>query len=108
MYVFVSKPLLRNISSDSIDTICAIGAYYTSLTGKTELADTLLHEKYFSCALNIAPMDNIKRSLSQVSLLLVRCFYLLVVCRTERYVLDPQSVGREASMYSIIIAAGRF
>ncbi|KAK8917850.1 putative transcriptional regulatory protein [Metarhizium anisopliae] len=64
------------------DTICAIGAYYRTLPGKDETDDGL-HEKYFLCALTLAPTTNLERSLAQVSLLLARCFYLLVVCRTE-------------------------
>ncbi|KAK9444983.1 hypothetical protein VB005_01444 [Metarhizium brunneum] len=64
------------------DTICAIGAYYRTLPGKDETDDGL-HEKYFLCALTLAPTTNLERSLAQVSLLLARCFYLLVVCKTE-------------------------
>lgn len=72
------KPL-----TDYSDTICAIGAYYRTLPGKEESIDTL-YEKLYSYALTLAPASNMERSLAQVSLLLARCFYLLVVCRTER------------------------
>lgn len=68
-----------------IDTICAIGAYYRTLPGKEESADSL-NEKLYSYALTLAPASNMERSLAQVSLLLARCFYLLVVCRTERLI----------------------
>lgn len=68
-----------------IDTICAIGAYYRTLPGKEESADSL-NEKLYSYALALAPTSNMERSLAQVSLLLARCFYLLVVCRTERLI----------------------
>lgn len=68
-----------------VDTICAIGAYYRTLPGKEESLDTL-YEKLYSYALALAPASSMERSLSQVSLLLARCFYLLVVCRTERLV----------------------
>lgn len=68
----------------TLDTVCAIGAYYTTLLGHEEKED-VRHEKYFSTALRLAPTSTIERSVTQISLLLARCFYLLVVCRTERY-----------------------
>lgn len=37
-------------------------------------------------SLALAPAAVVDRSLQQVSLLLARCFYLLAVCKTERYV----------------------
>ncbi|KAF5122540.1 putative transcriptional regulatory protein [Metarhizium anisopliae] len=77
------KRLLLDLVLMLADTICAIGAYYRTLPGKDETDDGL-HEKYFLCALTLAPTTNLERSLAQVSLLLARCFYLLVVCRTER------------------------
>ncbi|KID85941.1 Transcription factor, fungi [Metarhizium guizhouense ARSEF 977] len=72
-----------NVRIALLYTICAVGAYYRTLPGKDETDDGL-HEKYFLCALTLAPTTNLERSLAQVSLLLARCFYLLVVCRTER------------------------
>ncbi|UKZ74707.1 hypothetical protein TrVFT333_002377 [Trichoderma virens FT-333] len=71
-----------NIETALSYTICAIGAYYRTLPGKDEAGDTL-YEKFYSYALNLAPTSIMERSLAQVSLLLARCFYLLVVCRTE-------------------------
>ncbi|KAL9476095.1 hypothetical protein ACSS6W_005936 [Trichoderma asperelloides] len=73
----------NNIETALLYTICAIGAYYRTLPGKEESIDTL-YEKLYSYALTLAPASNMERSLAQVSLLLARCFYLLVVCRTER------------------------
>ncbi|KAL7891940.1 fungal-specific transcription factor domain-containing protein [Trichoderma sp. SZMC 28014] len=72
----------NNIETALSYTICAIGAYYRTLPGKEESADSL-NEKLYSYALTLAPASNMERSLAQVSLLLARCFYLLVVCRTE-------------------------
>ncbi|KAH8122431.1 fungal-specific transcription factor domain-containing protein [Trichoderma asperelloides] len=72
----------NNIETALLYTICAIGAYYRTLPGKEESIDTL-YEKLYSYALTLAPASNMERSLAQVSLLLARCFYLLVVCRTE-------------------------
>lgn len=63
-------------------TICAIGAYYKTLPGKDETVG-MLHEKLYSYALTLAPTSNMERSLGHVVLLLARCFYLLVVCKTE-------------------------
>ncbi|KJZ78777.1 hypothetical protein HIM_01550 [Hirsutella minnesotensis 3608] len=65
-----------------IFTIYAIGAYYTSFPGTNEGVD-VLHEEYFLRSLTLTPIANADRSLNQVSLLLARCFYLLIVCRTE-------------------------
>lgn len=85
MYAMSPQRVLLDLVLMLADTICAIGAYYRTLPGKDETDDGL-HEKYFLCALTLAPTTNLERSLAQVSLLLARCFYLLVVCRTERYV----------------------
>lgn len=70
-------------NSNLTDTICAIGAYYKTLPGKDETVG-MLHEKLYSYALTLAPTSNMERSLGHVVLLLARCFYLLVVCKTER------------------------
>ncbi|CEJ91488.1 hypothetical protein VHEMI07196 [[Torrubiella] hemipterigena] len=72
----------RGVKTALTYTVCAIGAYYTSLLGHEEKED-MRHEKYFSTALRLAPTATIERSVTQISLLLARCFYLLVVCRTE-------------------------
>ncbi|KAL7932560.1 fungal-specific transcription factor domain-containing protein [Trichoderma chlorosporum] len=72
----------NNIERALSYTICAIGAYYRTLPGKEESADSL-NEKLYSYAMALAPASNMERSLAQVSLLLARCFYLLVLCRTE-------------------------
>lgn len=88
-----------------IDTICAIGAYYRTLPGKEESADSL-NEKLYSYALALAPASNMERSLAQVSLLLARCFYLLVVCRTERLIsYAVQTVWRDINNH---IAVGQY
>lgn len=81
-----SQTLVRQLNSAwtdiSIDVIFAIGAYYTSFS---ERDPKILHEHYFQKALSLSNSESMERSVNQVSFLLAECFYLLAICRTDRY-----------------------
>ncbi|KAF4333153.1 transcriptional activator acu-15 [Fusarium beomiforme] len=62
--------------------ICAIGSYYTSFPGRDSDLRTR-HERYYQHAMTLAAATARHRSIHQVSLLLVQCFYLLAVCKTD-------------------------
>jgi hypothetical protein len=61
--------------------IFAIGAYYKSFAGGT--SDSR-YERYFQHAIMLANGEATERSTNQVAFLLVECFYLLAVCRTDK------------------------
>ncbi|EGU78122.1 hypothetical protein FOPG_12956 [Fusarium oxysporum f. sp. conglutinans race 2 54008] len=62
--------------------ICAIGSYYTSFPGRDSDSRTR-HECYFHHAMGLTAATSRHHSIHQVSLLLVQCFYLLAVSRTD-------------------------
>ena len=69
----------------ALDVLFAIGAYYTSFPGASTA-----HEHHFHRALALAKVSMGERLVNRVSFLLAQCFYLLAVCRTDRY--DTSSV----------------
>ncbi|KAG4277351.1 hypothetical protein FPRO04_07648 [Fusarium proliferatum] len=62
--------------------ICAIGSYYTSFPGRDTVSQTR-HECYFQRAMALTAATSGHRSIQQVTLLLVQCFYLLAVSKTD-------------------------
>ncbi|KAG7410984.1 putative transcriptional regulatory protein [Fusarium oxysporum f. sp. rapae] len=62
--------------------ICAIGSYYTSFPGRDSDSRTR-HERYFQRAMALTAATRRHHSIHEVSLLLVQCFYLLAVSRTD-------------------------
>ncbi|KAG5755618.1 hypothetical protein H9Q72_002917 [Fusarium xylarioides] len=62
--------------------ICAIGSYYTSFPGRDAVSQTR-HECYFQRAMALAAATSGHHSIQQVTLLLVQCFYLLAVSKTD-------------------------
>lgn len=75
----------RAVSMDltKTDVVFAIGAYYTSFPAKAP-STVSLHEKYFRRAIALSNPEVIERSPIHVSFLLAQCFYLLMVCKTDR------------------------
>lgn len=68
--------------------IFAIGSYYTSFPhGK----DTGFHDhfRYFEQGLYFSRELSADRSVTNVWILLVQCFFLLAVCHTDRYAVLP-------------------
>ncbi|QGI66784.1 hypothetical protein CEK27_010755 [Fusarium fujikuroi] len=65
--------------------ICAIGSYYTSFPGRDAVSQTR-HECYFQRAMALTAATSGHHSIQQVTLLLVQCFYLLTVSKTDRLV----------------------
>ena len=68
--------------ADVADMLFAIGAYYASFPGKST---NMLHEHYFRHAVALSNAGSVERSINKVSFLLAECFYLLAVCRTDRW-----------------------
>ncbi|VTT57435.1 unnamed protein product [Fusarium fujikuroi] len=62
--------------------ICAIGSYYTSFPGRDAVSQTR-HECYFQRAMALTAATSGHHSIQQVTLLLVQCFYLLTVSKTD-------------------------
>ncbi|KAF5611543.1 acu-15-like transcriptional activator [Fusarium sp. NRRL 25303] len=62
--------------------ICAIGSYYTSFPGRDAVSQTR-HECYFQRAMALTAATSGHHSIQQVTLLLVQCFYLLAVSKTD-------------------------
>lgn len=62
--------------------ICAIGSYYTSFPGRDTVSQTR-HECYFQRAMALTAATSGHHSIQQVTLLLVQCFYLLAVSKTD-------------------------
>ena len=77
-----SKKLVSLCNSDLSDVIFAIGAYYLSFPGRESNS---LHQQFFQRALALSNSECLERSVNQVSFLLAKCFYLLAVCRTDRF-----------------------
>ena len=68
--------------ADVPDMLFAIGAYYASFPSKS--TDSL-HGHYFQHAVALSNAKPVERSIDKVSFLLAECFYLLAVCRTDRW-----------------------
>ncbi|RKL46987.1 hypothetical protein BFJ72_g2724 [Fusarium proliferatum] len=62
--------------------ICAIGSYYASFPGRDTVSQTR-HECYFQRAMALTAATSGHHSIQQVTLLLVQCFYLLAVSKTD-------------------------
>ena len=64
------------------DLMLAIGAYYTTFPGEDR---EKFHEQYFQRAMALSSIYSSERSTTQVSFLLAECFYLLAICKTDRF-----------------------
>lgn len=72
-----------------LDILFAIGAYYTSFPRASSA-----HEHYFHRALALSKVAAGHRSINRVSFLLAECFYLLAVCKTDRFATSSKNEGR--------------
>lgn len=89
------------IKLTSLDIIFAIGAYYTSFPE----ANTV-HEQHFHRARALSKVEAVGRSVYRVSFLLAECFYLLAVCKTDRFKILPTSAQPKINQPNIDIDAG--
>lgn len=85
-----------------IDIIFAIGAYYTSFPEASTV-----HEQYFHRARALSKVEAVGRSVYRVSFLLAECFYLLAVCKTDRFYIAPILGWPKINRSDIDIDAGR-
>jgi hypothetical protein len=72
------------VSLSNLDTIFAIGAYYTSFprSGNVELQ---VHLQYFKQAVSLSGSVMTDCTLDNIHLLLALCFFLLATGQTDRF-----------------------
>jgi len=86
--------------------VLAIGSYYTSFAEGTSSNRRADHHRFFQKTLALFRLDKPERSVTQVSALLVQCFYLLATSKTDRFV-DLVELFRTFSTNAEMTAAGQ-
>lgn len=77
------EKLLRQSLCTLLDTIFAIGAYYTSFP-RCENGDIQAHLKYFGQAILLSNSMMTDCTLENIQMLLAQCFFLLAMSQADR------------------------